>query len=104
MNRALAFGPHCEPAYPADRNALGANVMSLPDRLRALLAEPGFVVMPAVWDGLSAKLSAAAGFKTAFMSGSCVAASRLGGPHLELISFGGVVHSFNMGRNGGTGK
>ena len=33
------------------------------NRLRTLLAEPGFVVMPAVWDGLSAKLSAAAGFK-----------------------------------------
>ena len=32
--------------------------MSPPDRLRALLAEPGFVVMPAVWDGLSAKLVA----------------------------------------------
>ena len=32
--------------------------------LRALLAKPGFVVMPAVWDGLSAKLSAAAGFET----------------------------------------
>ena len=24
--------------------------MSPPDRLRALLAKPGFVVMPAVWD------------------------------------------------------
>ena len=70
--------------------------MSLPNRLRALLAEPGFVVMPAVWDGLSAKLSAAAGFKTAFMSGSCVAASRLGGPDLDLISFGEMFDSFNM--------
>ena len=55
-----------------------------PSRLRALLAEPGLVVMPAVWDGLTAKLSAGAGFKTAFLSGSCVAASRLGGPDLDL--------------------
>ncbi len=70
--------------------------MTPPDRLRALLAEPGFVVMPAVWDGLSAKLSAAAGFKTAFLSGSCVAASRLGGPDLDLISFGEMLDSFNM--------
>ncbi len=62
--------------------------MSPSDRLRSLLAEPGFVVMPAVWDGLSAKLAARAGFQTAFMSGSCVAASRLGGPDLDLISFG----------------
>ena len=70
--------------------------MTPPDRLRALLAEPGFVVMPAVWDGLTAKLSAAAGCKTAFLSGSCVAASRLGGPDLDLISFGEMFDSFNM--------
>jgi 2-methylisocitrate lyase-like PEP mutase family enzyme len=72
--------------------------MNAPDRLRALLAEPGFVVMPAVWDGLTAKLAAGAGFKTAFLSGSCVAASRLGGPDLDLISFAEMFDSFNMVR------
>ena len=72
--------------------------MTPPDRLRALLAEPGFVVMPAVWDGLSAKLTAGAGFRTAFLSGSCVAASRLGGPDLDLVSFGEMMDSFNMVR------
>ncbi len=72
--------------------------MNHPDRLRALLAEPGLVVMPAAWDGLSAKLAAAAGFKTAFLSGSCVAASRLGGPDLDLVSFGEMFDSFNMVR------
>ena len=50
--------------------------MTPPENLRALLAEPGFIVMPAVWDGLTAKLAAGAGFKTAFLSGSCVAARR----------------------------
>src|SRR5580698_8512744 len=70
--------------------------MTPPDRLRTLLAEPGFVVMPAVWDGLTARLSATAGFRTAFLSGSCVAASRLGGPDLDLISFGEMFDSFNM--------
>jgi 2-methylisocitrate lyase-like PEP mutase family enzyme len=70
--------------------------MNPPARLRALLSEPGFVVMPAVWDGLSAKLTARAGFKTAFLSGSCVAASRLGGPDLDLLSFGEMFDSFNM--------
>ncbi len=72
--------------------------MNPPDRLRALLAEPGLIVMPAVWDGLSAKLAASAGFKTAFLSGSCVAASRLGGPDLDLISFAEMLDSFNMVR------
>ncbi|MBS0241092.1 MAG: isocitrate lyase/PEP mutase family protein [Proteobacteria bacterium] len=66
--------------------------------MRALLAKPGFIVMPAVWDGISAKLSAAAGFETAFLSGSCVAASRLGGPDLDLVSFGEMMDSFHMVR------
>jgi len=73
--------------------------MTPPDRLRALLARPEFVVMPAVWDGLSAKLAADAGFPTAFLSGSCVAASRLGGPDLDLISFGEMFDSLVMVRN-----
>jgi len=72
--------------------------MTPPDRLRALLAKPDFVVMPAVWDGLSGKLAAGAGFETAFLSGSCVAASRLGGPDLDLISFAEMLDSFNMVR------
>ncbi len=72
--------------------------MTPPDRLRALMAEPGMIQMPAVWDGLSAKLAAAAGFKTAFLSGSCVAAGRLGGPDLDLVSFAEMFDSFNMVR------
>ena len=70
--------------------------MTPSDRLRAHLAEPGIITMPAVWDGLSAKLAAGAGYRTAFLSGSCVAASRLGGPDLDLISFGEMFDSFNM--------
>src|SRR3954454_1148672 len=69
---------------------------SAPDRLRDGLRQPGLVVMPAVWDGISAKLTAEAGFKTVVLSGSCVAASRLGGPDLDLISFGEMFDSFNM--------
>ncbi|HYF07530.1 MAG TPA: isocitrate lyase/PEP mutase family protein [Acetobacteraceae bacterium] len=72
--------------------------MTPPQRMRALLAEPGFVVMPAVWDGITAKLATEARFRTAFLSGSCVAASRLGGPDLDLISFGEMFDSFTMVR------
>jgi 2-methylisocitrate lyase-like PEP mutase family enzyme len=73
--------------------------MTPPERLRALLTEPGLIVMPAVWDGISAKLAAEAGYATAFLSGSCVAASRLGGPDLDLVSFGEMFDSFTMVRN-----
>ena len=72
--------------------------MTAPERLRALLAEPEFVVMPAVWDGLTSKLTFAAGFKTAFLSGSCVAASRLGGPDLDLISSAEMLDSLQQVR------
>jgi 2-methylisocitrate lyase-like PEP mutase family enzyme len=76
----------------------GKKIMSMspPEKFRAYLAEPGFVAMPAVWDGLSAKLTSEAGFRCAFMSGSCVAASRLGGPDLDLLSFGEMFETFNM--------
>ena len=72
--------------------------MTPPEKFRALLARPGFVAMPAVWDGITAKLTAEAGFATAFLSGSCVAAARLGGPDLDLISFGEMLNSLEMVR------
>lgn len=72
--------------------------MTPPDRFRALLARPDFVAMPAVWDGLSARFTLEAGFATAFLSGSCVAASRLGGPDLDLISFAEMRDSLLMVR------
>lgn len=72
--------------------------MTPPDRMRALLAKPGFVAMPAIWDGLTARLTHEAGFETAFLSGSCVAASRLGGPDLDLISFAEMLNSLEMAR------
>jgi 2-methylisocitrate lyase-like PEP mutase family enzyme len=68
--------------------------------MRALLAEPGFVVMPAVWDAMSAKVAYAAGFKTAFMSGSCVAATKIGAPDLDLISFGEMYDALQSVRAG----
>jgi 2-methylisocitrate lyase-like PEP mutase family enzyme len=77
--------------------------MTPPERLRALLATPDFIVMPAVWDGLSAKMAAEAGFQTAFMSGSCVAAGRLGGPDLDIISFAEMFDAFNMVRGAAPG-
>lgn len=72
--------------------------MTPPEKFRALLAQPAFVAMPAVWDGITAKLTAEAGFATAFLSGSCVAAARLGGPDLDLISFGEMLNSLEMVR------
>jgi 2-methylisocitrate lyase-like PEP mutase family enzyme len=65
-------------------------------RLRRLLAEPGLLVPPVVWDGLGARLAEAAGFPAIFQSGACVAAGRLGGPDLDLISLDEMTASLEM--------
>src|ERR1041384_4085330 len=44
------------------------------------------VVMPGVWDPLSAVVAAAAGFSTLFLSGFCVSGSLLGAPDLGLLT------------------
>jgi 2-methylisocitrate lyase-like PEP mutase family enzyme len=55
--------------------------------LRALLAEPGLLLMPCCFDALSARLVEAAGFRLSFMSGFAVSAARLGLPDTGLISY-----------------
>lgn len=70
--------------------------LSPADKLRALLAEPGLVVMPCCFDAFSAKLIEQAGFPLTFMSGFAVSASRLGLPDTGLISYGEML---DQGRN-----
>ncbi|HET9933146.1 MAG TPA: isocitrate lyase/PEP mutase family protein [Polyangiaceae bacterium] len=60
-------------------------------RLRALLAEPGILLMPCCYDALSARLIEEAGFPLSFMSGFSVSAARLGMPDTGLISYGEMV-------------
>jgi 2-methylisocitrate lyase-like PEP mutase family enzyme len=66
-------------------------LISPAQRLREALAAPGIHVMPCCFDGLSAKLIAAAGTRVSFMSGFAVAGARLGLPDTGLISFGEMV-------------
>ena len=65
-------------------------------KLRALLESGVIVQMPAVFDSLSARLVAEAGFEASFMSGFAVSAARLGLPDTGLISYGEIV---DQGRN-----
>ena len=44
------------------------------------------LVGPGVWDALSARLAVAAGFRTVFVSGYCLSASRLGAPDVGLLT------------------
>jgi 2-methylisocitrate lyase-like PEP mutase family enzyme len=60
-------------------------------RLRALLAEPGLLLLSGCHDAISAKQVEWAGFPATFMSGFAVAAARLGLPDTGLISYGELV-------------
>ena len=55
-------------------------------RLRDLLKGPDIVVAPGAYDGISARLVEAAGFKAAYMTGAGTAASHLGQPDLGLTT------------------
>src|SRR5262245_25389129 len=55
-------------------------------RLRQMLNAPGIVVAPGAYDGFSARLIEAAGFRCVYMTGAGTAASHLGQPDLGLAT------------------
>lgn len=54
--------------------------------LRDRLAAGESVLMPGVWDALSTRLAARAGFHTVFLSGYCVSGAALGVPDVGLLT------------------
>ena len=66
--------------------------------LRNLLARPGGLVAPGVYDPMCARLALSAGFEVVYISGSATAASRLALPDIGLISqteVAGFIHSIS---------
>ncbi len=70
--------------------------MSKASRLRQLLAEPGPVLCPGVYDCLSARIVERAGFPAAFMSGTAVSIAALGYPDMGLQT---MTEILNQARN-----
>jgi methylisocitrate lyase len=60
--------------------------MNGPQKLRELLARPGIIVTPGVYDCLSARAVEVAGFELAAVTGAGVTASALGVPDLGLMT------------------
>src|SRR5262249_25877707 len=58
----------------------------MPPSIAELLAPGEPVVLPGVYDALSARLAAAAGFRAIFLSGFAMAATRLGRPDIGLLT------------------
>lgn len=59
--------------------------------LRRLLGEPGCVVVPAVYDALSARIAERVGFRAIGLGGFLVAASRLAGPDVGQLTMTEMV-------------
>ena len=56
------------------------------ERIRSLVKEKGVLVMPGVYDALSAKLAARAGFEVIFITGYSLSATLLGEPDFGLLT------------------
>ena len=59
--------------------------------LRNMLKEPGIIVAPGVYDGISARVIEQAGFPAAFMTGAGTAASAIGEPDIGLTTLTEMV-------------
>ncbi len=62
-----------------------------PGHFRDLLGEPGCVVVPAIYDALSARIAERVGFRAVGLGGFLVAASRLGGPDVGQLTMTEMV-------------
>ncbi|KAJ8076717.1 hypothetical protein AAF712_000344 [Marasmius tenuissimus] len=60
-------------------------------RLRQLLARPGAIIAPGVFDGISARCALEAGFDCLYQSGAASTASRLGQPDLAMATLNDFV-------------
>jgi len=73
--------------------------MTAAARFRELLAQPGPIIAPGVYDCISAKVAERAGFKAAFISGAAVTASVLGYPDMGLQTMPEILgQARNMAR------
>lgn len=59
--------------------------------LRGMLKEPGIIVAPGVYDGISARVIEQAGFQAAFMTGAGTAAGAIGEPDIGLTTLTEMV-------------
>jgi 2-methylisocitrate lyase-like PEP mutase family enzyme len=68
-------------------NARAPYALSPGRRLRDLMAAPGILVMPGVYDGFSARLVESLGFKAAGITGSGLSETNLGWPDVGIMGF-----------------
>ena len=67
--------------------------MANPQLMRSALAQHGQLIMPGVYDALSAKIAARAGFEVIFITGYSVSATHLGEPDFGLLTQTEVINA-----------
>src|SRR6267378_2048299 len=67
--------------------------MSKGQLIRQALRAPGQLIMPGVYDALSAKIAARAGFEVIFITGYSLSATLLGEPDFGLLTQTEVVNA-----------
>ena len=72
------------------------NPLSAAARLRKLLASEEILVLPGVYDGLTARLALSTGFRALYMTGAGTAASTLGMPDLGIASLPDMLSNAAM--------
>ncbi len=60
-------------------------------RLRELIARPGMILRPGIYDSLTAKLAEKTGFEWVLLTGYGVSGAMLGRPDVGLLSFGEIL-------------
>ncbi|KAJ6482482.1 Pyruvate/Phosphoenolpyruvate kinase-like domain-containing protein [Mycena sanguinolenta] len=64
--------------------------------LRELLARDEILVLPGVYDGISARIALSEGFSALYMTGAGTSASALGQPDLGIVTLNDMVGNANM--------
>jgi 2,3-dimethylmalate lyase len=71
----------------------GGGIMEKPQVIRKYLSEKGQLIMPGVYDALSAKIAARAGFEVIFITGYSLSATLLGEPDFGLLTQTEVINA-----------
>lgn len=78
-------------ANPKEARAMPQSPLRKTTRLRQLIEQPAMVVMPGVYDPVSAKLAAQAGFEALQCTGACISAVYLGRPDYSMLAMSDMV-------------
>ncbi|KAE9400633.1 oxaloacetate acetylhydrolase [Gymnopus androsaceus JB14] len=88
--------PYSNPRLAPENFREGPLSTNSATRLRQMLARPGAIIAPGIYDGVSARLALEAGFDCLYQSGAATTASKLGQPDLAMATLNDFVEAARM--------